>query len=431
MTLPVQLRSLADLVEDLEESDVDAEVQDARLDGVAGDGDLFRANVTVLAPIGAKNEAVQEAVVDEEADWDEADDLVASDEADAEEDEDASPLNEVVCDVDGCDYSGSERGLAIHKGRAHADEENESADAEDDDGESTLEERIAALLEEHGELPGTEIELLLETSSGHYYNVLSSMQHADRVKSRQDPEDRRRNLYRLADQEPDDVDGEEQDKADEASAARPEDNEPEDAGTEVDDEVPYESFPRECHCGVTLEDSLELAIHCTEEHDVPQAALGRLEAGEFEAIVEEADTLSDVVDEVGWSPEKTLRVIGFYDLGNAVGRGTETTVDEESAAADGGLETNDTEPAPVEEDTEEPVETDTETLDLADYGTDRDELVDALEGSQTIHHVQRDLNLDRETTTEILSELGLLEKMSGGGPPLTPRDAENAVKEVA
>lgn len=426
MTLPVQLRELADLVEDLEESDVDAEVQDARLDGVAGDGDLFRANVTVLAPMGAENEAVQEAVVDEEADWDEADDLVASDEADAEEDEDASPLDEVVCDVDGCDYSGSKRGLAIHKSRAHADDEDESADAEDDDGEPTLEERIAALLEEHGELPSTEIKLLLETSSEHYRNVLSSMQRADRVKSRQDPEDRRRSLYRLADQEPDDVDGEEQDEAGEASATRPEDNESEGAGTEVNDEVPYESFPRECHCGVTLEDSLELAIHRTEEHDTPQAALGRLEPGEFKSIVEEADALADVVDEVGWSPEKTLRVIGFYDLDDAVGHGAETTVAEESAAADGGPEPDDTEPAPVEES----VETDTETLDLADYGTGRDELVDALEGSQTIHHVQRHLNLDRETTMEILSELRLLEKMSGGGPPLTLRDAENAVREV-
>lgn len=431
MTLPVRLRSLADLVEDLEESDVDAEVQNARLDGVAGDGDLFRANVTVLAPISAESEAVQEAVVDEEPEQDEADDLVASDEADAEKEEDASPLDEVVCDVDGCEYSGSERGLAIHKGRAHADDEDESADAEDDDGEPTLKERIAALLDDHGELPSTEIELLLETSSEHYRNVLSSMQRAGQVKSRQDPEDRRRNLYRLADQEPDDVDGERQDEADQASAARPEDNGPEDAGTkvdhEVDDEVPYEPFPRECHCGVTLENSLELAIHRTEEHDVPQAALGRLELGEFKSIVEEADALADVVDEVGWSLEKTLRVIGSYDLDDAVGRGTETAVAEESAAADGGPETDDTEPAPVEE----PVETDTKTLDLADYGTGRDELVDALEGSQTIHHVQRDLNLDRETTTEILSELGLLEKMSGGGPPLTPRDAENAVKEVA
>ena len=87
VTLPAQLRELADLVEDLEHSDIDVEVQDARLDSVAGDGDLFRANLTVLAPIGAETEAVQEATVDEEPESDEVDDLVASNGADAEEDE--------------------------------------------------------------------------------------------------------------------------------------------------------------------------------------------------------------------------------------------------------------------------------------------------------------------------------------------------------
>jgi len=119
VTLPVQLRELADLVKDLEESDIDVEVQGAGLDGVAVGGDLFRANLTVLAPIEAETEADQEATVNEEPERDEADDLVASDEADAEEDEgeDASPLNEESCDVDG----------------EEQDENNTSEPAADDD----------------------------------------------------------------------------------------------------------------------------------------------------------------------------------------------------------------------------------------------------------------------------------------------------------
>ncbi|MFC6973679.1 winged helix DNA-binding protein [Halomicroarcula sp. GCM10025709] len=76
---------------------------------------------------------------------------------------------------------------------------------------------IADLLEEHGELPSSEIELLLETSSGHYRNVLSKMQRDGRVESRKDPEDKRRNLYRLADdvdkeESEDDVDDDQEDE---------------------------------------------------------------------------------------------------------------------------------------------------------------------------------------------------------------------------
>jgi len=161
-----------------------------------------------------------------------------------------------------------------------------------------------------------------------------------------------------------------------------------------------ESFPRECHCGATLEDSLELAIHRTEEHDAPQANLAHLEAGEFETIVREADGLQDVIDEVGWSSEKTLRVIGMYDLGDALGRAEEPDVDEAPATTDGGPEADDSEPTTAEDYTEEPVEADTPSLDLADYGTSRD-------------------------------ELGLLEKFTGGCRPISPGDAESAVKEVA
>jgi transcriptional regulator with XRE-family HTH domain len=65
------------------------------------------------------------------------DNLVASNGADAEEDEneDASPLDEAVCNVGGCDYSGSERGLSIHQARAHGD----------DGGEPPTPEQIKAL----------------------------------------------------------------------------------------------------------------------------------------------------------------------------------------------------------------------------------------------------------------------------------------------
>ncbi|ELY70820.1 hypothetical protein C490_06002 [Natronobacterium gregoryi SP2] len=92
-----------------------------------------------------------------------------------------------------------------------------------------------------------------------------------------------------------------------------------DAGAEDQNDDDAETFPRECHCGATLEDSLELAIHRTEAHGVPQSQFNNLEPGEFEAIVRDADSLQDIIDETGWSSTRTLRVMGIYGLGDVVG----------------------------------------------------------------------------------------------------------------
>lgn len=94
-----------------------------------------------------------------------------------------------------------------------------------------------------------------------------------------------------------------------------------DAGVEeqADDDDDTETFPRECHCGATLKGSLELAIHRTEDHGVPQSQFDNREPGEFEEIVRDADSVRDIIDETGWSSTKTLRVLGIYGLGDVVG----------------------------------------------------------------------------------------------------------------
>lgn len=64
-----------------------------------------------------------------------------------------------------------------------------------------LRDGVIALLEDHGELPGRELQLRLEASH-HLYNVLEDLVEDGTVATRQDPEDGRRTLYTLT---PDDV----------------------------------------------------------------------------------------------------------------------------------------------------------------------------------------------------------------------------------
>jgi len=125
-----------------------------------------------------------------------------------------------------------------------------------------------------------------------------------------------------------DVDGSDQEGDDSAETEALEDadvkpdeivDELEDDETEQESEEPErDTFPRDCHCGATLQDSLALAIHRTEKHGVPQATLGHLEPGEFEAIVEDAESVKDIVDELGRQPEWVLRVLGLYGLDDVV-----------------------------------------------------------------------------------------------------------------
>lgn len=306
---------------------------------------------------------------------------------DPDEPEDSSEGDVVECDVEGCDYeTDTERGLAIHQGRVH------------DDGDRTLEEQIATILEDEGELTSSDIELLLETSSSHYTNVLSRMQREDRVESRPDPDDRRRRLYRLADQDveqqmedgPDDEDrddptdvpedgseddGSEDDGSEDADGEEdadgdedggpdpfrklwcghcgagpyqgeralrihhgkashegeiepleepPEDEEhspPADGqGGDPVHEQPEgddESTPRTCGCGVVCETHPEYVVHRVEAHGVERTR--HPGPGEFEAIVEEADSVSEIANEAGWTNQKVLRMLGVYGLGDVVG----------------------------------------------------------------------------------------------------------------
>ena len=333
-----------------------------------------------------------------------------------------------------------------------ADDEQVESDAGGEDEKSSLEERIEAVLSDHGELPSTEIELLLETSSDHYRNILSRMQREDRVKSRQDPEDRRRNLYRLAGHEPEEQDG--SDDAVESSSDDVDeepDSSPDDDVDEVEDDVSdgadepepdEETFPRECHCGATLEDSLELAIHRTEEHEVPQSTLDHLEPGEFEEIVEDADGIQDVLAEVSWSTERTLRMLGIYGLEEVVGTGDRELSDVTDVEFE-GVDVGDTADGESERGDQRQAADGGQdratngggqefaSIDLKELGVTRDELVDAVANAQTVHQVRREMHhLSRGEVADILDALGFLEQLKSGGSKRDRDAVERAVREV-
>lgn len=240
-----------------------------------------------------------------------------------------------------CDFdSETEAGVRRHQGMMHDGSGTviTLADSnEDDDTIPPLDERIVEVLDEHGELPSSEIKLLVETSSSQYYDALSTLRDAGRVESRKDPDDKRRTLYHLAGSTEDvatDDTGEEAESTD-----------------GVDDESEGE-YPKECSCGVMLHGGLEESIHRTEEHDTPQSSTGYLEAGEFERTVEEADSPQDVADALDWGVERVLRALAIYGLDDllvdsdrsladindfefdGVDAGADT--DEQEAAADGG-----------------------------------------------------------------------------------------------
>ena len=331
-----------------------------------------------------------------------------------------------------------------------ADADQEESDAGGEEEGSSLEERIEAVLSDHGELPSTEIELLLETSSEHYRNVLSRMQREDRVKSRQDPEDRRRNLYRLAGHEPEEQDG--SDDAVESSSDDVDekaDSSPDDDVDEVEDDVSdgadepepdEETFPRECHCGATLEDS-----HRTEEHEVPQSTLDHLGPGEFEEIVEDADGIQDVLAEVSWSTERTLRMLGIYGLEEVVGTGdrelsdvTDVEFEGVDAGAGAGSESeSEADSRPQAVDGDQPLTVkgggnqESATINLEELGVTRDDLVDAVANAQTVHQVRREMHhLSRDQVTDVLDTLGFLKGLKTGGSKRDYDTVERAVREV-
>ena len=88
------------------------------------------------------------------------------------------------------------------------------------------------------------------------------------------------------------------------------------ADTDADAE---DSNSRQCGCGHVCEDGLEYAIHRTEEHGSPQSVLGYLEPGEFESVVEGADSVLEMGTELGWSTERVIRALNIYGLAEIVG----------------------------------------------------------------------------------------------------------------
>jgi len=126
--------------------------------------------------------------------------------------------------------------------------------------------------------------------------------------------------------EVDDTEEEEDDEdADESIDDLLDDPEPDGDEDEVDeadqgdaDEVPEY---RSCSCGETFADSLEYRIHRTEDHGKPQGTLGHLEPGEFEETVNDVGGVQELGDELGFSTERTLRILNVYGLEDAVGPG--------------------------------------------------------------------------------------------------------------
>lgn len=129
----------------------------------------------------------------------------------------------------------------------------------------------------------------LDLSTGAVHGRLQELREEDLVDARPDPDDGRRKLYSADLPEPESEDGDDQ------------------------------ANPLSCSCGATLDDSLEYAIHRTEDHEKTRYDLGHLEPGEFGEIVEAAADVQDVVDAVGFSTERVLRMLAIYDLDEVVG----------------------------------------------------------------------------------------------------------------
>lgn len=129
MTLSEHLRELADVIERVQDDDL--EVLDADLQG--GSLDVGRAQLVVEFTIS--DETAASIQLDEPEPEPETDDSI--DEDDEEDDVDEDKEQQFACDVVGCDYEGNERGLAIHKGRSHAEDESEEPDTDDGLDEDT------------------------------------------------------------------------------------------------------------------------------------------------------------------------------------------------------------------------------------------------------------------------------------------------------
>ncbi|WP_254768280.1 DUF7563 family protein [Salinilacihabitans rarus] len=286
------LHRLADVVEALEETAVDVD----RAHVLDWDDQTVTGQLVVIAP--ADGDLAIGAVAPATG----ADESVADDQ-NADTDQEA---DEYACDVPGCDYTGSERGLAIHKGRAHkggGDADDEPEDEDDDTGEDPFVEARKRQQDSEESDPSTEDDTTSEATS----------EAPDVDLAEADADDGAEGSGAAGDDDQDEsaaADGAQETGAESENETETEAEDGADAGS---------SRRYQCACGVACETSFEYYVHRTEDHGVPQAHLGYLEPGEFEEIVREGETLQDIVDATGWSPERTLRALGVYGLSDVVG----------------------------------------------------------------------------------------------------------------
>jgi hypothetical protein len=96
-------------------------------------------------------------------------------------------------------------------------------------------------------------------------------------------------------------------------------------------------------------------------------------------------------------------------------------VSEPESDSDSGADTADVQ-EDVDVDPDDPLEA---------HGVAEGDLVDAIAGAQSVHYVQRELNVSRDVATELIAAAGLLEKLSTGCPPVDEAEARRGVQEVS
>jgi len=96
-------------------------------------------------------------------------------------------------------------------------------------------------------------------------------------------------------------------------------------------------------------------------------------------------------------------------------------VSEPKSDSDSGADTADVQ-EDVDVDPDDPLEA---------HGVAEGDLVDAIAGAQSVHHVQRELNVSRDVATELIAAADLLEKLSTGCPPVDEAEARRGVQEVS
>lgn len=281
----------------------------------------------------------------------------ATDETSAAAGNDSDDDEEVACDIPGCAYTGTERGLSIHHARAH-----QGDDGREPPGLEQIKSLRAArgwtqsdLADELGVKNSTVANWETQYSSPSDANASqlwtlheetnnNDEEGSETARSDTDPtpgdsEDtggypcmdcgrafdsqRALSIHQGHKHTDHDSDSNRVDDTTGNGGGSETDNVPTirswndtDTQTRGDDEVDEDdersTYPKECSCGVACERHLEYLVHRTEAHGSPQQDLGHLQPGEFEELAEQSETILELADSLGWKPERTLRVLVIY-----------------------------------------------------------------------------------------------------------------------